>query len=496
MSRMAIGLAFVTLTGLPACTVINDSLLSGEDGGGTADARDEEDARGAEDAPLGSDAQPSSDAAPAFTGLAVHYKFEGTGGAVMDSSGRDFHGALNDIGARTSEGRVGNGIALAGGMVPTQWVSVPSGILENVDDFTVTVWVKLNTIAPWSRIYDFGNGLPDPANRFMYLTPSGNGGLHAASYGGSAENESTLTTGTQLPTGVWKHLALTGHGGDRVLYIDGFPAAKLEGSPDVPPLEMEPLAPASWLGKSRFPADPGLDGSLDDFRVYGRVLSPTEIADIAWPQSDYSYWRFDETADDSSDRNVSTQLADGADWTSDGRLNQALDLSGGEAGSAGPHAVLEDNPLESCDEALTIAFWVKLRGFDDGAHAFDFGTSDDTRYLYLAPSDGTGMRFVMKSPSGEVEVATDSLPFSADDSWHHLAVTVNASNLVVLYVDGLIEITKQSPDVGPADFVDLDESFLGKSRFSTDPYLDGSIDELRISCRAFTADEIRNLSRP
>lgn len=495
MSRMAIGLAFITLTGLQACTVIDDSLLNAGDGSATEDGRDQEDA-GQEpaDAQASSDADPGPDGMPLFTGLSVHYKFEGNNASVVDDSGRGFHGTLNDVSARTMEGRVGKGIALAGGVAPTQWVTVPSGILDGIDDFTITVWVKLNTINPWSRIYDFGNGLPDPANRFMYLTPSGVDGLHAASYGGSADNESTLTTGTVLATGVWKHLALTGHGGDRVLYIDGFPAAQLEDSPDVPPLEMEPLSPASWLGKSRFAADPGLDGSLDDFRIYGRVLSQAEIADIAWPQSDYSYWRFDGTTIDSSDRGVSAQLEDGADWTNDGRLNEALDLSGGTDGA--PYVVLEDNPLAGCDEELTVALWIKVRGFDDNAHAFDFGTSDGTRYLYLAPSDGAGTRFVMKSPAGEVEVATESLLFPANDTWHHLAVTVNASHLVVLYVDGLVAITKQSPDVGPADFVDLNESFLGKSRFSPDPYLNGSIDELRISCRAFTAGEIRNLSRP
>lgn len=484
MSRMAIPF-LSALAGLTACTVINEDLL-GEQQSGQRDSG----------VSSGSDAAAEEEDAadlPAID-LAVHYEFEGTGVSVSDSSGRDFHGTLTDLSARTAQGRVVRGVALSGALPATQFVELPDGLLEGIDDFTIAVWVKLDSVGAWSRIYDIGNGLPDPANRFMYLTPSGASGIHAASYGGSAENESTLTTGTQLPTGVWKHLALTGSGGDRTLYIDGFPVASVEDMPDVPPYEMEPIEPQSWLGKSRFAADPGLDGTLDEFRIYGRVLDPDEIADLAWPQDDYSYWRFDGAATDSSDNAVPTALVDGATWTDDGRLGGALDLEGREQESSGPHAVLNENPIAGCTEELTISLWIKLRGFDDGAHAFDFGTTDNTHYMYLAPSDGTGTRFAMRTPAGETLVATETRLFPADDTWHHLAVTINADDLVVLYVDGLVAMTQTSADVELADFADLDENLLGKSRFASDPYLDGSIDELRIACRAFTADEIRNFA--
>jgi hypothetical protein len=41
----------------------------------------------------------------------------------------------------------------------------------------------------------------------------------------------------------------------------------------------------------------------------------------------------------------------------------------------------------------------------------------------------------------------------------------------------------------------LTGGYLGRSR-AQDPYLNGAIDELRIACRAFTPDEIKNFSRP
>ena len=33
----------------------------------------------------------------------------------------------------------------------------------------------------------------------------------------------------------------------------------------------------NWLGRSQWPADAYFKGSLDDFRIYNRVLSPAEI---------------------------------------------------------------------------------------------------------------------------------------------------------------------------------------------------------------------------
>ena len=62
-------------------------------------------------------------------------------------------------------------------------------------------------------------------------------------------------------------------------------------------------------------------------------------------------------------------------------------------------------------------------------------------------------------------------------------------------IDGTPVKTQSSASVKPADFAALDEALLGKSR-GDDPYFAGSIDELRIGCRALTPDEIKNLAHP
>ncbi|NVB84972.1 MAG: LamG domain-containing protein [Kofleriaceae bacterium] len=484
-TRLSFVLAgLLTATG---CNVIKSDLL-GDDGREDASTQ-QQDAR--------SDGSPTNFP---MEMLIANYEFEDGSGAVATDTVRGMHGMLSDPAMWTMMGRNGKGIAMNGATPATQYITLPNGLLSGVDDFTISVWIKLSGNPAWARIYDIGNGLPDPQNRFMYLTTSGfttggtPDGIHASSYGGSASNESVVATGTYLPLNVWKHLAITGSGGSRKLYIDGFPAATLDSGPAVAPREMEPISPVSWIGKSRFATDAGFPGTMDEFRIYSRALTAAEIEQLAWPKMDYAYWRFDESsgvaAMDSSDHAIGTALANGASFVT-GRLGGAVNFTGGAAGGLSPHVVISGNPLASCSSQFTISAWVRVDDDVVGARLFDFGTGT-THSIYLAPDDGTGIHVGMKSPAGAFNLIS-ATPLAAGTTWHHVAVTMDAGRVVVLYVDGAPVKTQSSTTVRPSDFATLEEAYLGRSR-GNDPYFDGAIDELRIGCRALTPDEIKNLA--
>lgn len=478
----------------PACNAINSSLLGPASGTDASTSAGDSGGGGSGDASV----------VPPMDMLMVDYEFEdGTGMKVTDAA-RGLDATLSDPAMWTANGRNGKGIAMVAAIPASQYVSLPDGILTSTDDFTISAWVKLASNPIWARVYDIGNGLPDPANRFMYLTLNGFApgtttadGVHADSYGGTPSNESVVATYTFVPTGVWKHIAVTGSGGQRRLYIDGFPAATLDNGPAIAPREMEPISPQSWIGKSRFDTDSGFSGSIDEFRIYSRVLTASEIQDLAWPKLDYAYWRFDDSsgsaAKDSSDHHLATSLANGATWTT-GRLGGAIGFGGGGSGENGPHVVIAGNPLAGCTSAFSIAAWIRINTDVPESRVFDFGTGT-THEIYLAPDDGTGMHVHMKSPAGTFDLVTSAPPIPADSTWHHVAMTMDAGNTVVLFVDGAPVKTQPSPNVRAADFANLSEAYLARSR-GQDPYFNGAIDELRIACRAFTPDEIKNLSRP
>lgn len=424
--------------------------------------------------------------------LAYHFD-ENAGTVVGDSSGRDLDATLSQA-AWTADGRNGPALKLAGGLPPTQYASVPPGIFDGAKATTIAAWVKLDANPMWARLFDFGNGQADPANRFMYLALdsnlAGKTGVRFVYYGGSPNSEPTAATGTVLPLNVWKHLAVTmAEDGEQAIYIDGFPAAHEQNTP-VPLSGLEPLVADSWLGKSRFP-DAGLQGAMDDFVVYDRVLSAKEIAVLADPKSDYSRLPFDEaqgtTSADVSDRAADAVLNGGATWTT-GRLAAGVQLSGTN------QYVTLTNPLAGCTSELSISLWVKYLEARPWSRIFDFGDAAKTRFIFLTPDTGTGfprLSLVAPNVAETILIGTKAIP--VENAWHHVAVVVTA-DLARLYIDG--EAAGNAPNlVPPSALAASTDNWLGHSRFfPTDADLNGAFDEVRIMCRALTPDEVKNLA--
>ena len=421
----------------------------------------------------------------------LKYNFDvGSGLTVLDVSGNGLSATL-PVASWAPTGRTGAGLALGGGLLPTTYATVPPGIFKNVKSTTIAAWVKVILDAPWSRIFDFGNAGAGTDTRFMFLTPNTGTGMRFSTYGGVDTREATITTNTVLPTNVWKHVAVTvEEGGKRAIYIDGHPAARAT-TVDVSPSELEPLSAASYLGKSRFAADAGLNGTLDDFTVYDRVLSPAEIATLAYPKGDYSRLAFDEASGtvsaDASDRAVNATL-NGATWSSGvpGLSGAAVQLNGVD------QFVTLNNPLTGCTTEATIALWVKQETSQPWSRILDLGgTSDNFMFLTPAGVDGKLQLNIHATPPVLETVVLSGSAFPTDGAWHHVAVVLSPI-VASLYIDGNVVGNTPLP-VTPLVLGATNNNWLGKSRF-TDPYFKGAMDELRVSCRAFTSDEIKNLA--
>ena len=80
--------------------------------------------------------------------------------------------------------------------------------------------------------------------------------------------------------------------------------------------------------------------------------------------------------------------------------------------------------------------------------------------------------------------------------WHHLAVVVLGST-GRLYLDGAEVATNNMVTINPSDMGTTTANYLGKSQYaeSGDAYLSGRLDEVVISCRAFSFDEIQLLAQ-
>jgi hypothetical protein len=210
---------------------------------------------------------------PVTNGLVARYKFdESAGAAVSDASGKGNAATLGG-GATWASGKMGNGVNLDG---RGGHITLPVGIMKDVSDFTICAWVKQDARPMFSRIFDFGSG----TDKYMFLCNLGEGGIRYAitSNGNAGGGEKVCETDQPLPLGAWKYVAVTQAGDTVSLYIDGKQVARTAGI-TLKPSDLG-ATDRNWIGRSQY-NDPTLDGKVDDFRIYNRALTDSEISQIS-----------------------------------------------------------------------------------------------------------------------------------------------------------------------------------------------------------------------
>jgi len=165
------------------------------------------------------------------------------------------------------------------------YVDLPIGtLLSTSTSMTIATYANMaESTSSWQRIFDFGTG----SANYMFLTPrQATSGTMRFAIRTTAIAEQTATALTTLPSG-WHHVAVViDSAASQVrLYMDGSLAAT---GPGTLPAGTSMLLPKdlgvttqNWLGRSQFTADGFYNGSLDDFRIYNRVLSEAEVRYLA-----------------------------------------------------------------------------------------------------------------------------------------------------------------------------------------------------------------------
>jgi hypothetical protein len=212
---------------------------------------------------------PTNTPPPAQQDPIAWYPFDGN---ANDASGNGYNATLN--GGSYVTGQIGQAVSLNGS---SNYVSLPSGIVSNLGDFSIATWVYLNSSSSWNRVFDFGTG----TSVNMFLTPQ-NGSTNAVRFAittGGNGSEQQITGSSALPTGTWTHVAVTKSGNTGRLYVNGSQV----GSNSSMTLSPSGLGNTNqnWLGRSQYSSDPYLNGRIDDFRIYNRALSASEVSNLA-----------------------------------------------------------------------------------------------------------------------------------------------------------------------------------------------------------------------
>jgi hypothetical protein len=230
---------------------------------GTGEAGDSGNGNGGN--PDGGDA---GDGGTISAGLVAFYPFDETSGtSAADVSGNG-HTATVVGGATFASGLQKNAVTLSGS---SQYVTLPSGIVNGLTSFSICTWVKLSAAPQWARIFDFGTGM----TTYMFLTPNSNAGTlrFGITIGGNGQEQQL--NAPALATGSWQHVALTRTANTGTLYVNGAEVAQ-STTMTLSPMSLGTTT-QNWLGRSQFAVDPYLSGQLDNFRIYDRALSAAEV---------------------------------------------------------------------------------------------------------------------------------------------------------------------------------------------------------------------------
>ncbi|MEI6946458.1 glycosyl hydrolase [Paraflavisolibacter sp. H34] len=205
-------------------------------------------------------------------GRHLYIPFDESEGTVAEDVWGGHHATLAATAVRDS-GYTRGSLKLDG--TATAYAAVQPGALSTLRDFTITTWVKLDALSNWMRIFDFGTG----TSKYMFLTPqvsvaTGKSTVRYAIKNGGSELSVSYVDSLSLNT--WTHFAVSQSGDTARLYING----KLVAANNAVTIRPADLGSTNlnYIGKSQF-ADPMLKASVDEFKIYNRALTVSELAD-------------------------------------------------------------------------------------------------------------------------------------------------------------------------------------------------------------------------
>ena len=409
----------------------------------------------------------SADGWPVFTNdWSAFYPFNTD---ASDASGL-YNGTLNGA-TIVSDPGMGNVLGLNGS---SQYATLPAPV---ANASTFMAWVKWNGGADWQRIFDFGNG----TGAYLFLTPMANSGdmrFAITTNGNGAEQQ--INAPFPLPTNSWCHLAVTVDGSIGLLYLDGVPVATNNNLTIRP---WQTLSATNYIGHSQFGADPLFNGEISSFRIFGRALGGAEIQNLAYAPPSLAH-RYSFTASSSNIVWDSVGMAHGALQGNATISNNALQLNG----SYGNFVNLPGGLISGLS-AATIEFWGTFGVNGNGAPVFDFGNITNEagqNYLSFTPqSAASGAQLTLMTTNS-------SLILGTPQGFNNLSLQVDcviSNGYEAIYTNGTLMTSVSG--LGPS----LDEispiwSFIGQSFFSSNAWLNASLDEFRIYDSRLTPAQI------
>ncbi|WP_232286381.1 LamG-like jellyroll fold domain-containing protein [Saccharomonospora azurea] len=417
-----------------------------------------------------------------------HWKFDQAFGTTVVNEVEGGGGAILSGGASlVSDGAVNGAVTLDG---VDDYVATDGPAVRTDHGFSVAAWVRLDRLAPEGGAFTAVS--QDDAENSGFLLQHRETGwsfsiLHP-DQSGELAGRAYSAPGT-AQAGVWTHLVgvFDAKNNEVSLYVDGVLADTGAVTATWDATGSFVMGRARWQGQD---VD-YWDGSLDEVRVYSRVVSAAEIEGVIGRDDVVeSDWRLDGNARDESGAGHHGSLGEYPSWIP-GRSSEhnpgdlAVELDGSTEYASAPVAV-------STSHSFSVSTWVKVDELPSQWSTIVSQNGEQSARFDLAyGGDGRFAIAMYDSDTANAEgVTVYSQQAAQAGVWTHLAAVYNAvDGRVLLYVNGTLNGTGDATGAWDAmNDVSIGRSLHGGTWAN---FLAGAVDDVKLYSRPLREDEIR-----
>ncbi len=180
--------------------------------------------------------------------------------------------------------------------------------------------------------------------------------------------------------------------------------------------------------------------------------------------------------------------------TSAGRFSGSTGLLfSNAANSTTPPVSIASLPNVASSNAFSFGAWVRFDQTDTWGRIFDFGAGQQNSNLLLGRQAGSNNLYLESWSSGAATTGSLSIANAiTNGSWMHVAVTVNSSNLVTLFVNGTSVGSYTATSA--LNYSGWTNNYIGASNWAADMQFRGAMDDIAIFDKALTAGEVSTLA--
>ncbi len=434
-------------------------------------------------------------------GLVGFWTFDGADVAATRAYDRSGFGntATLSVSPLRTPGKIGQGFQFNG---TSSYVEVPAATsINDLPAMTISAWIYPRSLGGSGipRIVDKSSGTAPLSGWFFRLSTS-NFLTFTVDYDGATNLDRGSATAVKLNT--WQHVLVTWDGSSSQtgirMYINGAEVSYTAVSDGVGNRVADNGSKMA-IGNDAQANGRVFDGTIDDVRMYNRVISADEIKrlykmggtfNIGVSRKDtmtdnlVGYWTFDGedvagvTAYDRSGRGNNGTLTAGP-VRAIGKIGQSLDFNG----STQYVSVPSTSSLQITND-IAVSAWVFLdtNTSNDLAIVVKVNAATPDYTFYISASD-----FLAFYANGLGSILSTGT-IVPDGQWHHVLASRSGS-VMSFYKDGVAVGTSTFS----GSFATNANALLIAGDTGASTFLDAKVDDVRIYNRALSVDEIKRL---